>query len=692
MGDSIRNELVSETGKVPVARVVLDSAGRSVNTLTRAFFAELDGVIGEIEGQIASGKIGGVVISSAKKGSFVVGADLFELRDMSASELDQYLREGQRIFGRLAALPVNTVAAINGDCLGGGLELALACGTRLANKTAQRIGLPEARLGLVPGWGGTVRLVQLIGAEAAVPLLIAGKALPASEAHKVGMVDGLVDGDLLLGVAAERARQRVPTRPRRVAPHANFLPTQRENQKDNPVPAAGRVIEVVEAGLKDPQAGFDAERAALAEMRQTPAGQNLMRLFFLKQQARKTAFAQVKSSADQAAAVNSVGIVGGGTMGSGIAHGALSAGLPVVLVEADESAAHAARRRVHEMFKRDERAGRLSGQGVAAAMGQLAISTRTEDLGQADLIAEAVAEDVALKQKVFGQLDHVAKPGAVLASNTSSIPISQLAAATKRPQSVVGLHFFNPVPIMELVEIIAAKDAQPSALATAIALAARMGKTPVVTADAPGFLINRILFPYLAEALRVLGEGVSIEQVDAAMRQWGMPMGPLELIDHIGLDVTAGIARALAPHLGQRVLVSQVIDAAVAEGRLGRKSGRGFYRYDGNLEVKARPQVDAAMARQFGAVAGAVRAAGQMNEAQLQWRLILPMASEATRAMNEHVVESGDTVDLATVLGLGLAPWRGGLACWMQTVGAAELARRLSEAAAKSGKRLEAAR
>jgi 3-hydroxyacyl-CoA dehydrogenase/enoyl-CoA hydratase/3-hydroxybutyryl-CoA epimerase len=239
---------------------------------------------------------------------------------------------------------------------------------------------------------------------------------------------------------------------------------------------------------------------------------------------------------------------------------------------------------------------------------------------------------------------------------------------------------------MELVEIIAAKQADPAALATAIALAAKLGKTPVVTADTPGFLINRILFPYLSEALRAASEGISFEQIDGAMRQWGMPMGPLELIDHIGLDVTAGIARALEPHMGGRVIVSQAIDAAVADGRLGHKSGRGFYRHEGKLQIKARPTVDPAMARQFGAVATA-----PVDEAQLQWRLILPMASEATRAMNEHVVESGDAVDLATVLGLGMAAWRGGLARWIDMLGTGELGRRLSEVAAKYGKRLEPA-
>jgi 3-hydroxyacyl-CoA dehydrogenase/enoyl-CoA hydratase/3-hydroxybutyryl-CoA epimerase len=695
MSNSIKIEVGPPVGKVAVATVVLDVPGRPVNTLTRALLAELDSGIATLEGQIAAGKIGGVVISSAKKGSFVVGADLFELRDMSPSDLDQYLREGQRIFARLAALAVNTVAAINGDCLGGGLELALACGTRVASKTVLRIGLPETRLGLVPGFGGTVRLAQLIGAEAALPLLIAGKALPAAEAHKAGIIDGVLDPDLLLNAATDRARQHLLTRPQRIAPHANFLPTLREKEKNNPVPAARQVIDVVEAGLKDPQTGFDAERASLAEMRQTPIGQNLMRLFFLKQEARKTAYQQIKSSPDRAAAVKSIGVVGGGIMGSGIAYAAIAAGLPVVLVEASEAAAHAARVRVHEMLKRDERAGRRSGQSVAAAMQQLAVSARAADLGQVDLVVEAVAEDLPLKRKVFGQIDRVAKPGAVLASNTSSIPIEQLAAATERAGSVVGLHFFNPVPIMQLVEIVAPQKADPPALATAIALAARLGKTPVVTADAPGFLINRILFPYLSEALRVAGEGVNFEQIDGAMREWGMPMGPLELIDHIGLDVTAGIARALSPHMGGRVLVSQVIDAAVADGRLGRKSGRGFYRHEGNMEIKARPTVDPVMARQFAAIGKGV-APAPLDQAQLQWRLILPMASEATRAMNEKVVESGDAVDLATVLGLGLAPWRGGLARWMQTIGADELARRLTnfvmDVSAKHGKRPDPAK
>jgi 3-hydroxyacyl-CoA dehydrogenase / enoyl-CoA hydratase / 3-hydroxybutyryl-CoA epimerase len=686
MAQTVRivNESASEgapAAEVPgVATLMLDLPGRPLNTLTRQLFADLDEAVGKLEPLVAAGKIVGVVVASAKDRGFVAGADLFEMRDMSREALNTYLSEGQRIFGRLAALPVHTVAAIHGDCLGGGLELALACGSRVASKAPGQIGLPETKLGLVPGWGGTVRLCRLIGVGAALPMLVTGKTVGSGDALKLGIVDEVVDGDSLLAAARHLARQPRPNRPSRIEADAGRIvaETIKSSEREGAnYPAVLRVIRVVEAGLNDPQAGMDAERIGLAELRETEAGKSLLRLFFLRQQARKRA-------ADQAGAaampVMKLGVVGGGTMGAGIAYAALTAGLPVMLGEMTDVAADAAKGRIAEMLKKDERAGRRTSQEVAEAMDRLEVFSRLDRMRVVDLVIEAVAEDMAVKRAVFSALDRSAKAEAVLATNTSSLSVGELAASTSRPDLVVGLHFFNPVPRMPLVEIVRAPEADGRALATAVALAGRLGKTPVMVADAPGFLINRVLFPYLSEAVRVAEEGVAFDRIDAAAKRWGMPMGPLELIDTIGLDVCVGILNALSPHLGDRVLAHKVLVAAVAEKRLGRKSGRGFYRYDG--DAKAGLVIDAEMAGKF-----ATATPMTIDEQELESRLVLPMANEAARALDEGVVDSVDAIDLATVLGLGLATWRGGLARFIDTEGVRSIVAKLRELAGKHGGR-----
>jgi 3-hydroxyacyl-CoA dehydrogenase/enoyl-CoA hydratase/3-hydroxybutyryl-CoA epimerase len=635
-----------------VATIVFDVPGKSVNTLTRRVWADLSDVLKRLESDLPAG----VVVSSGKPRSFIAGADLFEMRAMTRAELESYLLEGQKILARLEALPVPTVACLNGDALGGGLEVALACRFRLAvDEPGPQIGLPETKLGLVPGWGGTVRLVRLIGAQKAIPLMTAGRAVAPSEARELGIVDELVARSELLGAAKEMvlggaARERTPI----AAPSEGYFETAEAEagKKAGPhVPAPVRLVKVVAEGvLRGAQAGYDAERAALCDLRETEAGKQLMRGFFLRTGAKKVA--TEGAGADPLPVVRAA-VIGGGTMGAGIAAAMVKTGIPVTLVETNAETASRALDRVRKDLGGDE-----------SAMSILTTSTSVEDCAPVDLVVEAIIEDIGAKRALFEKLDRVAKPDAILATNTSSLSVNEVAGCTKRPESVVGLHYFNPVAKMPLVEVVRAARSSARTVATAVAVAIRTGKTPILCNDGPGFIVNRVLMPQLAEAMRMVSEGSPVEQIDSAIRAFGMPMGPLALIDTIGLDVIAGIFRAMKPFLGDRVALHPAIDEAVRRDWRGRKSGTGFYHYP--AEKGAQPTVNSELVALLCNDGGVSR-----NESadSIQMRVMLPMVNEAARVLEGRIAANADAIDLATLLGLGFAPFRGGIVAWGDSLG-----------------------
>jgi len=624
-----------------VMRVWFDAPEKSVNTLSAAAWGGLDAAVREIEAVRPTG----VVFASAKPRSFIVGADLFELRSLTDEQLDEYLTRGQRILDQIAALPMPTVAAINGDALGGGLEVALACRFRVAaDEPGSKLGLPETTLGLVPGWGGTIRLPRLVGLESALALMLPGKSIPPREAMGKGLVDRLVPRDELdaeakrLALAPPAAHERGPDadpEPRR-AVFATCRGEVRRRSGDH-LPAPLRLIDIVETGCDQGfEAAAAAERRGLVELRRTAATQNMLRLFFLRTAAKKAAAA---AAGDTPRPVRKAVVIGGGTMGAGIAAALAAAGVGVQVVEADERAAAAA-------------ATRLAGLAGKTAV---AVATDWGAIVDADLVVEAVVENLVAKLDIFRRLDRSARPGAVLASNTSSLSIAQLAAAVRDPSRVIGLHFFNPVAKMPLVEVVRTPHAAADAVATGAAVATLAGKTPIVCSDAPGFIVNRVLFPYLRAALLMAEAGADVPAVDAAVRAWGMPMGPFTLIDEIGLDVTLSIFHSLERALGPRLAPAPLLAAAVEKGWLGRKVGRGFY--DHPSEGRPVPNPEWAP----------VCTAGQapvIDEQFIERRLIGPMADEAGRLLDEHVVDSVDAVDLATVLGIGFPAFRGGLATY----------------------------
>jgi 3-hydroxyacyl-CoA dehydrogenase/enoyl-CoA hydratase/3-hydroxybutyryl-CoA epimerase len=671
-----------------IAIVWFDAAGKSVNTFTAATLAELSEAVGQIERDNPPA----VIFASAKPHNFIAGADLFELRDMDAAGMEKFLRQGHDLFSRIEHLPMPTVAAINGDCLGGGLELALACKYRIAaNDGSIKIGLPEVKLGILPGFGGTVRLTQILGAPAALPLLLAGKTLPPRKALKAGIVDEVDRPEALLDAARRFARSAAPAHAPgfwsraavAVAPVRNkiFEKAKAETlaRSYGHYPAPMKIIDVVAEGVAHgPAAGFDAERRGLLELVQTDACKNLLRLFFLRQGAKRAAFANLKASPKP---VEYAAVIGGGTMGAGIIHELITAGVRVRLVEVNAQALSAALGRIQKMLDQDVRDGRIDALTARHTLNRVAPTTEWDGLGICDFAIEAVLEKIEMKREVFAKLDQFMPPHAVLATNTSSLAVTEMAAATRNPSRVVGMHFFNPVPKMPLVEIVRTAHSDAASLATAVGLAAKLGKSPVVVLDRPGFLVNRLLIPYLAEAVLVARQGVDIQKIDEAMKRFGWPMGPFELLDEIGLDVGSEVLKSLGSHIPEYADIPQWMSGIIAKGWLGKKSGTGFYRHDPNAKRDAALVVNSELsAIREGSVT-------PMPEDQIQWRLMLPMLNESVRVLEERVCDNTDAIDLATVMGLGFPPFRGGLARYAQSIGADQINQRLRDMAAQFGPR-----
>lgn len=674
--------------------VTFDLPGRSTNTITPQVLDDLAEALDAIEREDARA----VVFASAKGGAFVSGADLFALREMGEQDVADFIRRGQETFSRIAALKATTVAAINGHCLGGGLELALACDWRLAvDDGAINIGCPETKLGILPAWGGTTRMPRVIGLTRALPLLLGGKTVPPRKARSAGLIDEVVRPERL-DAAARRLAERPRKRPRlslfdRLASRLGFVRSavlnraraRTESLTNGHYPAPPRVIEVIRRGYEQGiDVGLAAEREAVAELARTEAAGNLMRIFFLRQSAKRDAVGRFDADPVE---VNSAAVVGGGTMGAGIAASLAAAGITVRLVEINHDAASAGLRRIRRQLDADVRQKRLSPLEANHAMGRVWPCVDWSGLGRVDLAIEAVAERLDVKLAVFAKLAERTKASAVLATNTSSLSVAQLGEASGRAGRVVGMHFFNPVAKMPLVEIVASPASRPDALATAANVALRIGKVPVHVRDAPGFAVNRVLIPYLAEALLMAAEGRDVARIDGVLERWGMPMGPFTLLDQIGLDVAADIFQQTSGRLGEHVVAPDGFGQVVERGWLGKKSGRGFYRHDMPWWRRGRA-VNAGLPAMLKPPASARGGGEPMDDDAIADRLVLVMVNETARLLDANVIDSADTLDLATALGLGWAPFRGGLCRYAESEGIDALAERMNELAGRFGERL----
>jgi len=677
-----------------VATITLDVPGRPLNVLDKSVMAELDHILRELEN---TPSLAGVVFQSGKESGFLAGADVNAIAGIeSATEAMRVIETGQSLFQRIEWLAVPTLAVIHGPCLGGGLELALACDYRVTrNNSSTKLGLPEIKLGLIPGWGGTQRLPRLVGVRQALSMILTGKHVTASQAKRMQLVDlaiepehwesdlaGFID-DVLSGKRTPVSHQRTWKRTledsgigRRLILHmaANSLVSKQENY-----PALGSALRAIRSAFHKGPEGFATERNEFIELLATPTCRHLLDLFFARERARSiTTWTSVDSRPEFAAPIRRVGLVGAGAMGAGIGQLAALRGYEVAIREIHSEAVSAGKNRVSTSI--DHLAARKdwSRERADELRSRIMIGCDNHLLDDCDLVIEAVVEREDVKNNVFADLDARVKATAMLVSNTSSLSITNMGKATNRSQKVAGLHFFNPVHRMELVEVVRGEDTDENTIHRLVGFVRALGKTPLVTSDTPGFLVNRVLFPYLGEAVRMVREGLDPLQVDREIRRFGMPMGPLELLDQVGLDVAHHVANSLQEILPEVEPVLEFLGVMVDQGRLGKKSNGGFYQYQQgkrkkpfhfpNLQASARPQ-DNHNLLDDGLTA-------------IQRRLVYPMLAEAVRCHCQGVVDAPWAIDLGMVLGTGFAPHRGGPLHVIDSIGVHKVTtnmRRLSE-------------
>lgn len=659
-----------------VMTAILNVPDRPVNVFDESVIRELYALVERFE-QDQTIKL--IVFKSDKPSGFLAGADVAGIQSLkSAAEAEEISKLGQDLFTRIEKLPVPTVAVIHGPCLGGGLEFALACKYRIAcNDSRTRLGLPEVELGLLPGWGGTQRLPRLIGLASALRVILEGKKFSAQDALKVGLVNlapvpEKLDSEVARFLADLLAGRTPKSRPAplsdRLRDRSSFgqwlvFRTVRAKLKNHAkhYPALNAALGAIERGLKHPgEAGYAAERKAFGQLLFTPACRSLIELFFQRERARSTA-AWVRPESETTPSppkIQRVAVIGGGVMGAGIAQLAASQGLEVVLKEINQELVDAGMARIRGPIDDMVKRGSLTADEAAKQLGAISPSVAWDPVQTADLAIEAVTEKEQIKLQVFRELDSRLPKPAIISSNTSALSIQHLAEATGRPAQVGGLHFFNPVHRMQLVEVVRAAATSDETVASLVGLVRTLGKTPVVVSDSPGFLVNRILFPYLTEGVRLVCEGYPVEQVDREMKKFGMPMGPLELIDQAGLDIAVDVAKTLATFTSDLGPATERLTGMVARGWLGKKSGRGFYEYEKDKRGKPTEWEtnDAKPARERVRKNGAL-----INDlSPIQQRLVSLLINESARCLGEQIVSEPWMVDLAMVLGTGFAPFRGG--------------------------------
>lgn len=685
-----RAALTLELSSDGVAWLVFDTPESRVNLLTASTMERLDQMLGEVENGVAAGTIRALIVRSGKPGTFIAGADVAEIADVRDPAVGTAAaREGQGVFRRIELLRAPTIAAIDGICLGGGTELILACGHRVAsNGDDTRFGLPEVRLGILPGFGGTVRLPRLIGLQESLGMILTGSQVNARKALRIGLVDEIMHPAVLYDRAARLAleladdpgarkrhgRSERKLRDRlldRTGPGRALVLSQarrkvmKETRGHYPAPLA--ILDTVAKTIDAPlDRAFEREAEALGRLIATPESKNLVHVFHLMEGAKKKAPRGV-----DAGPTDPVAVIGAGVMGGGIAQLAAAKGLTVRLKDIRADAIGHGLRHAQELFDRAVRRRRMNRREAAQAMNRIAPTLDYHGLGRTAVVIEAVVERMDVKQSVLAEVESHVGDDAVLSTNTSTLSVTTMQSALRRPARFCGMHFFNPVHRMPLVEVIRGEQTDDVAIARVFSLARQLGKTPLIVYDGPGFLVNRVLSPYLNEAGFLLGEGASIESIDAALLDFGMPMGPLRLLDEVGLDVARHAAAVLHDAFGERMRPAPALEALAGTGLLGRKGGRGFYLYENDRQTGVNEEV-------YGQLAGAVPSdrVGVAPE-RIRDRCTLAMVNEAARVLADGIVATAGDVDLGMITGTGFPPFRGGLLRWADTIGSRDLLARL---------------
>jgi 3-hydroxyacyl-CoA dehydrogenase/enoyl-CoA hydratase/3-hydroxybutyryl-CoA epimerase len=624
-----------------IAWLTFDSPKSSANVWNEETLREFNHNVEVIEHDT---RVRALVLRSAKDRIFVAGADLKSIRSMPHARVNDLIWLGQAVFDRLARLKLPKIAAIHGACMGGGFEVTLACDWRIASDHAStKIGLPETLLGILPAWGGSTRLPRLIGVRKALDLITSGKLLNASAAKRAGLVAHVVPVERLETLARRLVRERRPqTRihlENYLAPVIGRIATKKALAKTRGLyPSITKAIDVVTHAVRGTiDDGLKLEREAVAELIQHRDPARLIDFFFRREEAGKR-----PAVGGTAIPIHDAVVIGAGVMGACIAHTLASRGVRVLMTDVATDSLARGLERIHGLVSDATRRRLVTKVQARDTIDRISTTHVPVPLNRHHLIIEAATENMELKKKIFADLAARVSSDTILATNTSALSVAELAKTVPHPERVIGLHFFNPVHRMPLVEIIALPETSPDVLATAVSFVQKLGKTPVVVKDSPGFLVNRILVPYLMEAVRLHGSGIPVKDIDEAMLEFGMPMGPLRLLDEIGLDVASHVAKTLADAFPDRFPHTNALDKMVAADKLGKKNGHGFYRYEKGRDIALGAHSDLPC------------------HESIRTNLALLISQEAMRCLKEGIARDADDIDLAMVLGTGYPPFRGG--------------------------------
>ncbi len=676
-----------------VAIITLDNPNERVNILSTAMLRNFAETIQELQ---KDSEVRAIVIISAKKDSFVVGADIKEFESFTKKEdVIAVIEEGHKLLNGLEQNPKPVVAAINGPCVGGGLELALACNYRIASNSKKTLfALPEVKLGLLPGLGGTQRLPKVVGLQKSLEMILSGKNIYAKPAKKIGLVNALIHPAGLREAAKKAALELADNKlksnkrkpgigqtalertPLNRIIFSKALETANAQTRGN-YPAPAKIVEAIRSGVtRGKKAGYKIEAERFAELVLSKESKALRHLFFIQNAAKKNPYK------NKAKTVNTIGILGAGLMGAGIAEISANSGFEVRLK--DMNLDYAAKGKANIYKNISKRVGKGLSRFERDSILARVIPTDNYDYFKSlDLTIEAVLEKLELKQKVLEEVEAKTGKNHVFATNTSSIPISQIAEKAKRPKAVLGMHYFSPVPKMPLLEIIKTDQTADWALATAIGVGLKQGKSIIVVKDSPGFYANRIITPYMNEALEMLAEGANIEVIDSAMKDFGFPVGPIKLMDEVGIDVGTHVTQIMAPLFEKRGIELNTAGSEVVEAGLkGRKSGKGFYLY-GKEKGK---EVNTDIYRFFGGSERKTFAKSEIKE-----RLSMAMINEAVYALQEGIIGSAQDADVGAVFGIGFPPFLGGPFFYIDEQGSDKILERLSKLEKEHGKRFKPA-
>ena len=685
-----------------VAVLEWDLVGEKVNKLSSPVMVRLKEVVAEL----AKSKFKAVVLISRKSKIFIAGADIEEIKRInSKEEFTRVLDQAHQIFNALEDLPLVTIAAINGACLGGGCELVLTCDYRICSDSPDtKIGLPEVKLGIIPGFGGCVRLPRTVGLPASLDIILAGKSVDGRKAEKIGLVDACVPASQLESRALEMAREKIAEgakkRQKQFKPNGlmdSFMHSfagkpvvfsqarktvMKESKGFYPAPLKALDVVAKTFGMSNRERALGIEAAGFIEVATTDVSKNLIDLFYMMEAVKKQTGVEGKEV--KAKKVEHLAVLGAGTMGGGIAQVAADRGVMVRMKDITNDALALGYRHASEIFGKMMKRKRLTKHDYDAKMAKISGTLDFSGFKQMDVVIEAIVEDMNIKKKVIAEVVQNTGPGAIIATNTSSLSVTEMAEAHPNPANFVGMHFFNPVDKMPLVEVIRGPKTSDEATATIFELSKKMGKTPVVVKDGPGFLVNRLLMPYLIEAMFILQDGMSIDTVDRYYtHKFGMPMGPFRLMDEVGLDVCYKVVKIFRKSLGERIEIPKILEPLHDSKRLGKKSGRGFYLYD---DKGKQLSVDQSVYAELGLSSPT----NPLDEKECVQRGVFTMINEAALALIEdRIVTQPQDVDLAMIMGTGFPPFRGGLLKYADSLGTQVVVQELELYASKCGARLK---